>query len=144
MNGSSISGSPFVAGHHPSATVIDASGRFLFVASKGADALALDVTGSYLFVAGHDANEVVVFRIDGEGGTPTLLGRTALQAAGPSSLVVDPSGQYLYVTSDKTGGVTTLNLDVFSGTLTRGADARSPGRASSIVVASRAATAQAR
>ena len=164
---------PLATGIGPAAALIDTAGRFVFTANhgsgsvsafmidekngtlqevkgspfatgKGAAAIAIDVTGSYLFVAHHESNEVATFQIDRETGGLTLVGRTAVAAAGPSGLAVDPSGQYVYVTSDQAGGVTSLKLTVSTGTLTVSASTLSPGRASAIVVTGSTAAAPVR
>jgi len=98
-----VPGSPFTAGENPVSAVVEASGRFLFVANN-----ANTVSG----------NSVSAFSIDySTGALAEVPGSPFGTAPFPLSVAVDPSGQYVYVGTDS-DGISAFSLSQTTGELT--------------------------
>lgn len=101
---SSMAGSPFAAGTHPSA-------------------LAPDPGGSYLYVTDNATNQVLTFAIN--SGALTLVG-SAASGSQPAAIVVDNTGKYAYVANSQDSNVAAYSISNGAlsqlGTYTTGLD----------------------
>jgi len=97
---SAVPGSPFAAGHSPTAIVVDGYARFVYVAN------AVD-------------NTVSGYTIDGTtGGLHAIAGSPFPTGAGPSTLTVDNLSKFLYVVNSRANSISVYSIDQSTGVLT--------------------------
>jgi 6-phosphogluconolactonase (cycloisomerase 2 family) len=94
-------GSPFTPGTRPSAAVVDASGKYLYVADLG--------------------NEIFGYTIDANTGTPTAItGSPFKGGSAPLFLIEDTTGKFLLTADESTATASEFSIDPKTGALATG------------------------
>ena len=89
----------FSGANYPAEIRVHPNGRFLFASNRG-----------------HDS--IVVFSIDQEKGTLSLVGHFSTQGKKPRNFEIDPSGANLFVANQESGNVVIFNIEQTTGKLT--------------------------
>jgi len=89
----------FSGTNYPAEIRVHPNGRFLFASNRG-----------------HDS--IVVFSIDQEKGTLSLVGHFSTQGKKPRNFEIDPSGANLFVANQESGNVVIFNIEQTTGKLT--------------------------
>ena len=80
--------------------VVDAKGKFLYVSDRG------DTT-----------NNIVVFRINGDGGALSLVQRIASGGKIPRNFAIDPTGKWLFAANHQSNNIQAFRIDTETGRL---------------------------
>jgi 6-phosphogluconolactonase (cycloisomerase 2 family) len=101
-----VSGSPFAAGHSPTAIVVDVNARFVYVANTADD------TVSGYTIDGSNTSPV------GTGGLHAVVGSPFPTGSGPNALIVDNLSKFLYVVNGRANSISVYAIDPTTGALT--------------------------
>lgn len=78
----------------------------------------LSPDGRFLYGSNRGENTLVIFSVDQDTGTLTLLGRESVRGDWPRNFTLDPTGNYILVANQKSDNITIFARDVEQGTLT--------------------------
>lgn len=85
------------------------------------DSFAADIhvspDGKFLYGSNRGHNSIVIYRIDPEAGTLTLVGHEPTRGEFPRNFLILPNGEYLYVANQNTDNITIFRRDSGSGKL---------------------------
>jgi len=80
--------------------------------------LKIDRDGRYLYASNRgDADEIIVFTINGQTGALKEIQRIPSGAKGPRYLIIDPSGRYLLAANEKGNLITSFEISQQNGEL---------------------------
>ena len=74
--------------------------------------------GKFLFASNRGHDSIVVFSVDQEKGTLSLVGHFSTQGKKPRNFEIDPSGANLFVANQESGNVVIFNIEQTTGKLT--------------------------
>jgi 6-phosphogluconolactonase len=75
-------------------------------------------SGKFLFGSNRGHDSIVIYAIDEEDGTLTLIGHMPTQGQSPRNFAISPDGQYLIAANQDTNNLVTFKIDPASGQLT--------------------------
>jgi 6-phosphogluconolactonase len=85
----------------------------------GAAALHLSPDGKFLYASNRaNANELVIYSVDPQGGTLTPVGHQASLGVKPRDFCIDPTGKFLVVANQDSDNLVIFKRDLETGALT--------------------------
>jgi 6-phosphogluconolactonase len=88
-----------------------------FKGKKSGAEVWVDQAGRYLYAASRSDSTLLVFSIDPQQGTLTMIQRIDTQGKKPWHFAADPTGQYLFVANRDSNNVVVFRIDSGSGKL---------------------------
>ncbi len=79
--------------------------------------LHLSPDGKFLYGSNRGENTIVIFAVNPESGTLSLVGRESVHGDWPRNFSMDPTGEFLLVANQKSSNITVFKRDVEMGTL---------------------------
>lgn len=79
--------------------------------------LHLSPDGKFLYGSNRGENTIVIFSVDAEKGTLSLVGRESVHGDWPRNFSMDPNGEFLLVANQKSNNISVFKRDVEKGTL---------------------------
>ena len=79
--------------------------------------LHLSPDGRFLYGSNRGENSIVIFSVDPDSGTLSLVGRESVLGDWPRNFTLDPSGEFLLVGNQRSGNIVVFKRDVDSGAL---------------------------
>lgn len=80
--------------------------------------LHLSPDGKFLYSSNRGENTIVIFSVDAENGTLSLVGRESVHGDWPRNFSMDPTGEFLLVANQRSSNITVFKRDREKGTLT--------------------------
>ncbi|WP_228236788.1 lactonase family protein [Allomuricauda sp. M10] len=80
--------------------------------------LHISPDGKFLYGSNRGENTIVIFSVNPENGTLTLVGRESVQGDWPRNFSMDPTGEFLLVANQRSSNITVFKRNADSGTLT--------------------------
>lgn len=78
----------------------------------------LSPDGRFLYGSNRGENTLVIFSVNPDSGTLTLVGREAVRGDWPRNFTLDPTGKYVLVANQRSDNITVFARDSEKGTLT--------------------------
>lgn len=75
-------------------------------------------SGRFLYGSNRGHESIVIFRIDEQSGTLSLVGHESIQGEFPRGFGIDPTGTFLLTANEHTDTIVTFRIDPTSGRLT--------------------------
>ncbi|MBN3752344.1 lactonase family protein [Paraburkholderia sp. Tr-20389] len=88
-----------------------------FKGVKSGAEIAVSRDGRFIYVENRAENELIVYRVNGEAGTLSLIQRTSSGGDKPWGFAIHPSGKWMFVANQRSGKVNVFAIDPASGKL---------------------------
>lgn len=75
-------------------------------------------SGKFLYGSNRGHNSIVIYQIDPQQGTLTLVGNESTRGETPRNFAIDPSGEFLFAENQKSGDIVQFKVDTETGKLT--------------------------